>query len=236
MKKIIFANWKMNASIAMLSDFAGTFNEYDHEHVDLVIVPPFPYIKSFVDKLQGSSIAIGAQNISQFSNGSYTGEVSGAFLSELGAKYVIVGHSERREHFHENDSIIAMKLKQAVDNLLIPVLCVGETLEQRQSGLAIEVIKNQLEVALKYIENKDFIIAYEPIWAVGTGVIATLSEITEIHNAIKELVPAGTKIIYGGSVKANNSKELFAKEEISGALVGGASLDLKQFTGIIENA
>ncbi|MCD8528982.1 MAG: triose-phosphate isomerase [Chitinophagales bacterium] len=191
-------------------------------------------------------IGIGAQNVSRFNNGAYTGEISANMLQSLGVEFVIVGHSERRHYFKETDEIINLKIKQALQYNIVPIICCGETLEIRENGSYLTHIEVQLTQALQDISANDIqncMIAYEPVWAIGTGKTATPSQAAEVHTHIRkvlqklydETVAANTTILYGGSVKASNAKELFSEDEIDGALVGGASLNAIEFTQIIKS-
>lgn len=245
-KKVIAGNWKMNMlpneAMAFIEGIAPLVKNTKHEVILCV-----PYIDLFYSLLtvQGTNIKIGAQNMHWEEKGAYTGEVSGKMLKSLGVEYVIIGHSERRQYFAETDETVNKKIKSAFDNELKPIVCVGETLEQRESGKTEKIITNQTKFALDGLTNeqvKNTIIAYEPIWAIGTGKTATSEDannsIKAIRNKIKELygseVSEEVIIQYGGSVKPSNAKELFETSDIDGALVGGASLKVEEFEKIIN--
>ena len=243
-KKVIAGNWKMNKlpneAIAFIEELIPLVKDTENEVVLCV-----PYTDLFYSLLiaQNTNIKIGAQNMHWEEKGAYTGEVSAEMLKSIGVEYVIIGHSERREYFAETDEAVNKKLKKALAVGLKPIVCVGETLEQRESGKTIEIITNQTRLALKGLTQEEVektIIAYEPIWAIGTGKTATAEDannaIHEIRNEISKIygqnVANGVIIQYGGSVKATNSKELFNMPDIDGGLVGGASLDAEEFSKI----
>ena len=243
-KKVIAGNWKMNKlpneAIAFIEELIPLVKDTENEVVLCV-----PYTDLFYSLLiaQNTNIKIGAQNMHWEEKGAYTGEVSAEMLKSIGVEYVIIGHSERREYFAETDEAVNKKLKKALAVGLKPIVCVGETLEQRESGKTIEIITNQTRLALEGLTQEEVektIIAYEPIWAIGTGKTATAedanSAIHEIRNEISKIygqnVANGVIIQYGGSVKATNSKELFNMPDIDGGLVGGASLDAEEFSKI----
>jgi len=215
--------------------------------VDVLICPPFVALYSVKQSLNGSSIKLGAQNMHFEDHGAYTGEISPSMLKNMGVDYVIVGHSERRQYFNETDETVNKKLKSALKYNLNPILCVGETLEQRENGIEEETVKNQVNKAFADISKQDaekIIVAYEPIWAIGTGRIATSEQANEmaafIRTSISDIYDSelSEKIIiqYGGSVKANNANEILSQSDIDGALVGGASLKECEFIGIINYA
>lgn len=235
-------NMLPNEAMAFIEGIAPLVKNTKHEVILCV-----PYIDLFYSLLtvQGTNIKIGAQNMHWEEKGAYTGEVSGKMLKSLGVEYVIIGHSERRQYFAETDETVNKKIKSAFDNELKPIVCVGETLEQRESGKTEKIITNQTKFALDGLTNeqvKNTIIAYEPIWAIGTGKTATSEDannsIKAIRNKIKELygseVSEEVIIQYGGSVKPSNAKELFETSDIDGALVGGASLKVEDFEKIIN--
>ena len=231
-QKIIAANWKMNKTIAesisFINELSTLIKETEHE---IVICPPFTALGS----LPESRFSLGAQNMHFEDSGAFTGEISALMLKELGCKYVLLGHSERRHIFNESDSLISKKLKKALEHSLIPILCIGETLEQREAGKTKEVISHQLKSSLADAEvnSSSIVIAYEPVWAIGTGKTATPQQAQEVHSFIRSLLKdKDIKILYGGSVKPANSKELLSQEDIDGVLVGGASLDAGSFSEI----
>lgn len=245
---LIAGNWKMNGSMAANAELidglvAGSPAVAD---VELLVCPPFPYLASVAQMLEGSGIALGAQTMSEHEAGAFTGEVAGNMLSDLGCAYVIVGHSERRALYGETSEDVARKFKAALDAGLRPILCVGETLEQRESGSTEAVIDEQLNAVLDRSGVGSFanaVIAYEPVWAIGTGVTATPEQAQDVHRHIRsvlaardESVAAAVQILYGGSVKGDNAAGLFSKADIDGGLIGGASLKPADFLAIAEAA
>ena len=245
-KKVIAGNWKMNKlpneAIAFIEELASYVKDTQNEVVICV-----PYTNLFYSLLiaQGTNIKIGAQNMHWESNGAYTGEVSAEMLKSIGVEYVIIGHSERRQYFAETDETVNKKLRKALAVGLKPIVCVGETLEQREQEKTIEIITNQTKLALEGLTEEQVantIIAYEPIWAIGTGKTATAedanSAIAQIRNEISKIYGQNTAerviIQYGGSVKASNATELFSMSDIDGGLVGGASLDAGEFSKIVN--
>lgn len=245
-KKIIAGNWKMNKlpneAMSFIEELAPLVKGIENEVVICV-----PYTDLFYTLLtaQGTNIKIGAQNMHFEEKGAYTGEVSGEMLKSIGVEYVIIGHSERRAYYAETDETVNKKLKKALELSLKPIVCVGESLEQRESGSAKEIVTTQTQKALDGLNKEQaekVIIAYEPIWAIGTGKTATKEDANEtikwIRDEIKELFGSETSenviIQYGGSVKSTNSKELFEMSDIDGGLVGGASLDAKEFAKIVN--
>ena len=245
-KKVIAGNWKMNMlpgeAIEFITELTPLVKDTNNEVILCV-----PYTDLFYALLtaQGTNIKIGAQNMQFEESGAYTGEVSGKMLKAINVEYVIIGHSERRQYFNETDETVNKKVKSAFANGLKPIVCVGETLEERESGKTAEIITKQTELALEGLTNeqvKNTIIAYEPIWAIGTGKTATSEDannsIKEIRNKIAEIY--GTEVAeeviiqYGGSVKSSNAKELFSTSDIDGGLVGGASLKTEEFSKIVN--
>ena len=243
-RKVIAGNWKMNMlpneAISFIENLAPIVKDTQNE-----IILCTPYTDLFYSLLtsQNTNIKIGAQNMHWEESGAYTGEVSGKMLKSIGVEYVIIGHSERRQYFAETDETVNKKVKAALVNELKPIICVGETLENREQGKQEEIITNQTRLALEGIEAnniKDVMIAYEPIWAIGTGKTATSEDANEaikaIRNELKKLygeaIAQEIIILYGGSVKAENSKELFSTSDIDGGLVGGASLKVEEFSKI----
>ena len=215
--------------------------------VDIVIAPPFTAIASTINAVKGTNITIGAQNMYYEEKGAFTGEVSPVFLKDLGCEYVILGHSERRDIFNESDDLINKKLKKALYFDLVPIVCIGEHLKEREEGKTKVVIENQFKLTFKDLTSEEIskvIIAYEPIWAIGTGKTATPEQAEEIHIFIRELIAnvygkitaEKVRIQYGGSIKPTNAKEIFMKENIDGGLVGGASLGSESFFQIIKAA
>ena len=245
-KKIIAGNWKMNMlpneAIQFIEELAPLVKDTENEVILCV-----PYIDLFYALLtaQNTNIKIGAQNMHFAENGAYTGEISGKMLKSINVEYVIIGHSERRQYFNETDETVNKKVKVAFENKLKPIVCVGETLEEREAGKVEEIITNQTKLALEGLTNEQVentIIAYEPIWAIGTGKTATKEDanyaVKAIRNKIAEIygqtVADGVIIQYGGSVKASNAKELFEMSDIDGGLVGGASLKVEEFSKIVN--
>ena len=245
-RKVIAGNWKMNMlpneTIQFIEDLAPLVKNTEHEVILCV-----PYTDLFYALLtaQNTNIKIGAQNMHFAESGAYTGEVSGKMLKSINVEYVIIGHSERRQYFNETDETVNKKVKAAFENGLKPIVCVGETLEQRETGKVEEIITNQTELALEGLTNEQVentIIAYEPIWAIGTGKTATKEDANNAIKAIRKKIAEiygqnvadGVIIQYGGSVKSSNAKELFSMSDIDGALVGGASLKADEFSKIVE--
>lgn len=245
-RKVIAGNWKMNMLPNEAMDFIDKLGAQVKETENEVILC-VPYIDLFYSLLtaQGTNIKIGAQNMHYEESGAYTGEVSGRMLKSLGVEYVIIGHSERRQYFNETDEIVNKKVKAALNSGLKPIICIGETLEERESGKTVDIITNQIEEALKDIteeEIENIIVAYEPIWAIGTGKTATAEDANNSIKAIRDKISQiygqnvadGVIIQYGGSVKSTNAKELFEMSDIDGALVGGASLKPGEFSKIVN--
>lgn len=236
---LIAGNWKMHGSLQSVVELSKALVSWNPEgKVEMAVCPPSVYLSVVAKELQGSSVALGAQNVSEHQQGAYTGEVSGDMLAELGCCYAIVGHSERRALFAETDRQIAEKFIAAQRAGLTPILCVGETLEQREAEATLDVIAEQLGAVIDIAGLKvvtEGVIAYEPVWAIGTGKTATPEQAQQVHAAIRlQLGEAGakTRVLYGGSVKAANAAEIFAQPDIDGALVGGASLVAEEFLEI----
>ena len=244
-RKVIAGNWKMNKSPSDVVDFMSTFPELvkDTEN-EVILCVPFIDLMEAIKLANGTNVKIGAQNVHFKDNGAYTGEVSPKMLKDIGVQYVIIGHSERRQYYNETDESVNLKLKAALAHGLKPIVCVGETLEQREAGITKEFVTNQVKLALKDIEKdklKNIIIAYEPIWAIGTGKTASSEDANEvckwIRDEIRNLhgsVADDIIIQYGGSVKSTNAKELFEMSDIDGGLVGGASLEPDEFSKIVN--
>jgi triosephosphate isomerase len=250
-KKIIAGNWKMNATkdeaVTIVNGLIANYSDYGlSENKVVVVASPFPYIHYCASMFaKFPNLVAAAQNCSEFEKGAYTGEVSAEIIASLYVEYVIIGHSERRQYFKETDEQLLLKINQAQNHNLIPIFCVGETLETRDNNKHFEFVKEQLENAIfKVNENdiKNCVIAYEPIWAIGTGVTASPAQAQEMHAFIREQVSAKfngetakeMSILYGGSVNAANAAELFTCADIDGALVGGASLKVDDFSTIIK--
>lgn len=244
--KLVIANWKMNANKAAVAELLAGYMESIRSEAKVVACPPAPYLAQAQQQLEGSSIALGAQNVSQFDKGAYTGEISLIMLQDLGCQYVIIGHSERRSLFAEQDSDVAAKFVAIIKAGLVPVLCVGETREQRQAGETETVVARQLdavvnEAGIDAFENA--VIAYEPVWAIGTGDTATPEQAQQVHKMVRDRLATSSEkvaqrvpLLYGGSVNAGNARELFAMADIDGGLVGGASLDAAAFAAICAAA
>ena len=243
----IVANWKMNGDHIFNRDLLSTIEESsivsDSSH--MIVCPPMPYLHQ-VNNQKSSYMMLGAQDISQYDNGAYTGETSGTMLADLNIAYVIIGHSERRELYNEDNSVIKDKFSKAIENNIKPILCIGETIEHRNSGQTFDYIHAQIDAVIsnnKLDNLKDLIIAYEPIWAIGTGQTATPEIAEEVHAYIRNILlntdsnlAANTPILYGGSVNSENAEKLFRMENINGALIGGASLKADEFSKIYNIA
>lgn len=235
-KKLVVANWKMNGGQNLINDYAELFSNDFSPTAEVAACVPYPFISSAKHTLEGvTPFFVGAQDLSVNENGAYTGEVSASMLSELAVRYVIVGHSERREYHAESDALIADKTVAALRANLSPILCVGESLEVREAGHTLSFVKDQLDAVLKQLTSADFeklVIAYEPIWAIGTGVSATTDMVAEAHSGLREMVighageELGKKVplLYGGSVNDSNAADIFSIDNVEGGLVGGASL------------
>ena len=235
---VITANWKMHKtqaeSLEFLQEFMPSLDETPKER-EVVLCAPFTVLNILSKSLHGSRVQLGAQNVHWDAYGAYTGEISGPMLTEIGTHYVIIGHSERRQYFGETDAVINLQLKAAQRYGLIPILCVGETKLQRNAGKAEEIINNQLEKDLDGIDQKFLVIAYEPIWAIGTGETCESTEANRMLGVLRsQLTNPNVSIQYGGSVKANNIDEIMAQPEIDGVLVGGASLEPRSFARIVN--
>jgi triosephosphate isomerase len=230
--RLVAGNWKMHgsrASIAALLDELVKANP-----PGCAVCPPFPFLAQVAERLRGSRIAWGAQNASEHAQGAHTGEVSAAMLAEFGCRYVIVGHSERRHVYGESDAQVAAKFKAVRAAGLAPILCVGETLEERDAGRTEAVVGRQLNCVLEKNSLENAVIAYEPVWAIGTGRNATPEQAQEVHAFLRKTVPPETAIIYGGSVKPQNAAAIFAMPDVDGGLIGGASLVAKDFLDIVK--
>ncbi len=236
MRPFIAGNWKMNHTPSSGKKFAEELvPRIKSLGADIVIFPPFVAIPSLYEVTKGTSLKIGAQDFYWEEKGAFTGEISAEMLKEAGAEYAIIGHSERRNIFGESDELVNLKLKTAVDSGLKPVLCIGEKLAERESGRTKDKIKFQLDAGLSGVSTEKVIIAYEPIWAIGTGKTATPQQAEEIHCFISEYLDERVKILYGGSVKPANAYQLMTQSHIDGVLVGGASLKIDSFYDIIRN-
>ncbi len=248
-KQFIAGNWKMNLALEEAMSLAKTLCDelMGSDTVDVGVFPSFVYLKELADICSGSKVLVGSQNMSEEQSGAFTGEVSGAMIRDVGCTHVIIGHSERRTIYKETNSTINLKIKAALLNNLKPILCVGERQEERDADKTSEVVEGQLSEGLVDLTNeqvKGLTIAYEPVWAIGTGKTATPEQANDVHTFIRDTMRSkyddGTaqsiRIQYGGSVNAGNAKDLLGQPEIDGALVGGASLDSNSFLDIVSEA
>ena len=247
-KKIIAANWKMNMTVSEASSFLDSFllEIGGENHAEIVIVPPFTAIPKVSERLNNvPNVKVGAQNMSQHKVGAFTGEISAGMLRDLFVHFVVLGHSERRSLFGETDAVVNQKVRAAIDASLTPIVCIGETLEERDAGKVEQVLETQLRGSLAGIspeEIEEIVLAYEPIWAIGTGRTATPEQAQEAHAFIRKTISAlandeaakRVRIQYGGSVKPDNAATLMSQPDIDGALVGGASLDPRAFAQIVK--
>jgi triosephosphate isomerase (TIM) len=248
-KKLIAGNWKMNKTSAeaktLVADILTHIGKV--KEVDIVVCPPFTSVEAVGQAVDGSNVKLGAQNMHPEPSGAYTGEISAEMLRALYTRYVILGHSERRAYFGETDAFINQKVLAALKAELKPILCVGETLEEREAGDTLKVVQTQLEGGLagtSAAQATEIVIAYEPVWAIGTGKVATTEQAQEVHAFIRELLgkllsPAAAgkiRILYGGSMKPGNAPELLAEADIDGGLIGGAALEARSFVQLVEAA
>ncbi len=240
-KYLVAANWKLNGDSALASQFNASAKKFVMAGVDVLVCPPYPLISALDD----TQFKVGAQDISCHESGAYTGEVSAKMLTDIGCSYVICGHSERRQYHAESNELVAQKAKAALAAGLVPIICIGEPLQEREAGTHLEFVERQLQpiTALIGSELVKVVIAYEPVWAIGTGKTATPEQAQEVHNFIREKLEAAAagcgdkvRILYGGSVKANNAEELFSQPDIDGGLIGGASLKVNEFQAICTAA
>lgn len=243
-RKLVAGNWKMNGSLAAnVQLLAGIKAEFADGTCDAAVCVPYPYLAQCQQLLDGTSIGLGAQDLSLHESGAYTGEVSAAMLLEFGCRYVIVGHSERRAYFGETDDVVARKTRRAIDSGLAPIVCVGETLAQREAGQTDVVVGGQIDAVLALLTVGDLgriVVAYEPVWAIGTGKTATPDMAQEVHAMLRKRLQARSaeaassiRILYGGSMKPDNAAELLAMPDIDGGLIGGAALKAADFLSII---
>ena len=248
-KQFIAGNWKMNLKLEDARALARELCDglADSEVVDVGIFPSFVYLKDICDIVRGSSVFVGAQNMNMEKSGAFTGEVSGEMIRDIGCTHVILGHSERRAIYQETNSMVNAKIKAALSNDLCPILCVGESQEERDAGKTREIVEGQLSGGLEDLTSeqvKRLTIAYEPVWAIGTGKTATPEQANEVHAFIRDIIRSkyddntaqSIRIQYGGSVNSKNAKDLLGQPEIDGALVGGASLDSNSFLDIVSEA
>ncbi|GAA6183240.1 triose-phosphate isomerase [Aliiglaciecola sp. NS0011-25] len=237
-RPMVAGNWKMNGSIELAKQMMDTLNGASLQEVDVLVCPPFPFLSAF-EHFDGT---IGGQNLSEFNSGAHTGEVSGSMLKALNCDFVLVGHSERRTDNGESDALVAKKVSVALEHGLTPVLCVGEPEAVRESGEFFNHIQRQIDAVIDVIGIANFdniVVAYEPVWAIGTGKTASPIQAQEVHAFIREYlskldtgVAGGLRILYGGSVKAANANELFSQPDVDGGLIGGASLEPQEFLNI----
>ncbi|MBE0662083.1 MAG: triose-phosphate isomerase [Bacteroidales bacterium] len=247
--KIVAGNWKMNLEFNEAEELlTGISEQLEAEglpDVTVVICPPAVYLEMANDFAEDGGFYTGSQNLSDKASGAYTGEISAAMIQSVGADFVIVGHSERRAYFNETDELLKAKVLQAIKHDLVPIFCCGEVLEERNKGSHFDVVKRQLDIALFDLSEEDFgslVIAYEPVWAIGTGVTASPEQAQEMHAYIRKLVAEKyglevaeeTTILYGGSCNEKNAAELFSQADVDGGLIGGASLKAESFIGIIK--
>jgi triosephosphate isomerase len=236
--RLVAGNWKMHGSRAynraLLEALIGQLDR--KSTVEVAVCPPYPYFEQVSALLAGTPIAWGAQNISEHAQGAHTGEVSAAMIKEFGGRYAIVGHSERRQVYRESDAQVAAKFAAAQTAGITPILCVGETLEEREAGRTEEVVSRQLGAILKNIDFGDAVLAYEPVWAIGTGRNATPEQAQAAHAFLRARLSPDVRILYGGSVKASNAAAIFAMPDVDGGLIGGASLVAKEFLEIVRAA
>lgn len=250
---LMAGNWKMNLNhleaIALVQKLAFSLTPKDHDAVECVVLPPFVDLRSVQTLVDGDKLRIryGAQDLSTHDSGAYTGEVSGPMLAKLGCSYVLVGHSERRQHHGETDEVVAAKLRKAIEHGLTPLLCVGEALDVRQRSGQVAHCARQVSAALRDVpaeQARDVVVAYEPVWAIGTGEVATPEDAQEVCGEVRrtlaELYPGeladGVRVLYGGSVKPANVEALMAQPDVDGALVGGASLAAEEFAALCRLA
>src|SRR6185503_13136743 len=246
-KKLIAANWKMYKTPQQSKQFLQDFLPLviDHDRDEIVICPPYVNLHAAIESAQGSRVAIGAQDVYWKEEGAFTGEISSTMLVAVGCTHVIIGHSERRQYFGETDDTVNRKLRAALAAGLKPIVCVGEVIQEREAGMTEDVLRRQCNIAFREISGAEaipMVIAYEPVWAIGTGKTASPELAADAHrvirreaaNAFGEGVASQMRILYGGSVKPENAKALMSQPEIDGALVGGASLDPKSFAAIVK--
>ena len=247
-KKIVAGNWKMNTDysegISLFSEIVNIVKDEKKGDQIAIICAPYIHLNS-LSKLGGEIVKIGAQDCHQKESGAYTGEISAKMIKSVGCEYVIIGHSERRQYFAESDALLAEKTKIVLANQLTPIFCIGETLDERNNGNFFEILKGQLENGIFDLSAEDFskvVIAYEPVWAIGTGLTATAEQAQEVHEFIRATIAAQytdavaeeTSILYGGSCNPKNAAELFAQKDIDGGLIGGASLKSRDFADIVK--
>ncbi|MCF8369687.1 MAG: triose-phosphate isomerase [Bacteroidales bacterium] len=247
---IVAGNWKMNTTFEEADNLIYEIIEFlknnPQKNTEVIICPPAVYLELASDQAQESPLYVGAQNMSNHESGAYTGEISALMLESMDIEYCIIGHSERRKYFNESHQLLAEKVNMALKHQIAPIFCCGEVLPEREAGSHFEVVKKQLEESVFHLSASDFgnvVIAYEPVWAIGTGVTASPDQAQEMHAYIRGLIKEkyseemakNTTILYGGSCNAENARELFANPDVDGGLIGGASLKVKDFTKIISS-
>lgn len=247
---IVAGNWKMNNTFEEADNLVFEIVEFlknnNTGNTAVVVCPPAVYLELATDQASESELLVGAQNISNFESGAYTGEISAAMLASMEVDYTLIGHSERRKYFGETNSVLAEKVNMALKHNIAPIFCCGEVLPEREAGKHFDVVKAQLEESLFHLNKTDFgnvVIAYEPVWAIGTGVTASPEQAQEMHAYIRSLVAGkygkeaaeNTTILYGGSCNAGNARELFANPDVDGGLIGGASLKAEEFIKIVQS-
>jgi triosephosphate isomerase (TIM) len=232
--RLVAGNWKMHGSRASIQALLDSLLQGNLESAgaECAVCVPYPYLQQVAERLRGTALAWGAQDVSEHAQGAYTGEVSAAMLAESGCRYVIVGHSERRQLFGERDERVAAKFEAARAAGITPILCVGETLEEREAGRTEAIVARQLDA----VDFKDGVLAYEPVWAIGTGHNATPEQVQGVHAFLRKKVTKATRILYGGSVKPENAAAIFAMPDVDGGLIGGASLVAADFLAILRAA
>lgn len=242
-RPVIAANWKLNKTVSEARDFVHAFlpSVRGTDYADIVIAPPFTSLFALSELFKGTKVKLSAQDVFYEEKGAFTGEISPAMLRDVGCEYVIIGHSERRQYFHETDEIVNKKIRAAKNAGLIVILCIGESLGEREEGKTYDVLNIQIKKGLREVDPKDIIIAYEPIWAIGTGRTATVEQAQEAHRHIRKKLGEldndssdASRIIYGGSVTSENIKALMSCPDVDGALVGGASLKPDSFEKIVK--
>ncbi|MHA7917566.1 triose-phosphate isomerase [Alloalcanivorax xenomutans] len=239
---LVAGNWKMNGRLDMVEALGASLGGLRNSRTEVAVCPPFPYLAALASALGGSGVQIGAQNVSSHEDGAFTGEVSAEMLADMGCRYVIVGHSERRALYGEDDELVGEKFLRAQQGGLIPILCVGETLREREAGETEQVVVRQVSSVLDVAGIGAFdqaVVAYEPVWAIGTGETATPEQAQEVHARLRSALAAEDasvasriRLLYGGSVKSDNAALLFAQPDIDGGLIGGASLSADEFSAI----
>ncbi len=245
-RSLVVGNWKMNGTRASSESLAkGIVAGLSSDHADIAVCAPYVYLPYIAEVVKGTALALGSQNVADQASGAYTGEISASMLKEIGITYALVGHSERRSYYGDTDASVAARFKQAQAQGIVPILCVGETLEEREQDKTFAVINEQLDAVIDLVGIAAFdaaVIAYEPVWAIGTGKTATDDQAQEVHYYIRQYIAAKDQtiadkiqILYGGSAKPDNAKGLFAMPDIDGGLIGGASLDAESFLKIFNS-